>query len=96
MRTLRRFFFSPSAPAAAAEVFVAFLALSVVFAGALEAAVEAGALEAVETGLGAMDDKGDGDVRMKGRRRRGWCSEALDRIRAFVFIVCDACGVICP
>jgi hypothetical protein len=41
---------------AAAEVLVAFLALSAVFAGALEAAVEAGALEAVETGLGAMSD----------------------------------------
>lgn len=56
MRTLRRFFFSPSPPAAAAaaEVFVAFFALSVVFAGAFEAAVEAGAFEAVETGLGAI------------------------------------------
>lgn len=39
----------------AAAVFVAFLAaLSVVFAGALEAAVEAGALEAVEAGLGGI------------------------------------------
>lgn len=52
MRVFRRFFFSPSAPVAAAlEVFLA--AFSVVLAGALEA-VEAGALPAVEAGLGAI------------------------------------------
>jgi len=44
---------------AAVEVLVAFLALSAVFTGALEAAVEAGALEAVEAGLGAMSDDRD-------------------------------------
>jgi hypothetical protein len=56
LRTLRRFFFSPSAGAADAFVFFAALELSeVVFAGALEA-VEAGALPAVEAGLGAMDE----------------------------------------
>jgi hypothetical protein len=35
------------------------LALSAVLTGALEAAVEAGALEAVEAGLGAMSDDRD-------------------------------------
>lgn len=44
---------------AAVEVLVAFLALSAVLTGALEAAVEAGALEAVEAGLGAMSDDRD-------------------------------------
>jgi len=73
LRTLRRFFFSPSAPVAAVEVLVAFLALSAAdFAGALEAAVEAGALEAVEAGLGAMSgakvgEEGEEGVELRGR-----------------------------
>jgi hypothetical protein len=50
---LRRFFFSPSTGAAALLlVFRAVLAVSV-FAGVFEA-VEAGALPAVEAGLGAI------------------------------------------
>jgi ABC-type arginine transport system permease subunit len=60
LRVFLRFFFSPSAGAAALDVFLpAFF--SVVFDGALEAvagaleAVEAGALPAVDAGLGAIE-----------------------------------------
>ena len=53
MRTLRRFFFSPSAGAAALVFFAALEPSEVVLAGALEA-VDAGALPAVEAGLGAI------------------------------------------
>ena len=56
MRTLRLFFL-PSSPGAAAvlEVFFAALDPSVVLAGAFDAvADEAGALPAVEAGLGAI------------------------------------------
>ena len=52
-RTFFLFFFSPSAGAAALDVFFAAFAPSVDLAGALEA-VEAGALPAVEAGLGAI------------------------------------------
>jgi len=52
---------------AAADVLVAFLALSAVFAGVLEAAVETGAFEAVEAGLGAMSDEWGCDKLRSGR-----------------------------
>ena len=80
MRVFRLFFFSPSAaaPLAALEVFLADLAPSVVFAGALEA-VEAGAFPAVEAGLGAIANDECGWVgwaKAKGcggaRVRYGW------------------------
>ncbi len=66
MRLFLRFFFSPSPPAApdaAFDVFFAALAppSAVVFAGAFEA-VDAGALPAVEAGLGAIAiDVGGGE-----------------------------------
>lgn len=53
LRTLLRFFLSPSAGAVFLDVFFAALSAVVVFAGALEA-VEAGALPAVDAGLGAI------------------------------------------
>ena len=53
LRTFLRFFFSPSAGAAALVFFAAFEPSEVVLAGALEA-VDAGALPAVEAGLGAI------------------------------------------
>lgn len=49
LRVFLRFFFSPSAPEGA-DLAAVFLALPSVLAGALEATVEAGALEAVDTG----------------------------------------------
>jgi hypothetical protein len=61
LRVFLRFFFSPSAGAAALEVFLpAFF--SVVLDGALEAtgafpAVDAGAFPAVDAGLGAIEYK---------------------------------------
>lgn len=58
MRTLRFFFFSPSAGAVFFAVFFAALS-AVVFAGALDA-VDAGALPAVEAGLGAIAEDGFG------------------------------------
>lgn len=57
MRTFLRFFFSPSAGAAALEVFFAAFVPSVDLAGALEAVAEAGALPAVEAGLGAIENE---------------------------------------
>ena len=55
-RTFFRFFFSPSAAGAAVlAVFLAPFTPSVVLAGAFEA-VEAGALPAVDAGLGAIED----------------------------------------
>jgi hypothetical protein len=54
-RTFFLFFFSPSAGAATLAVFFAPFTPSVVLAGAFEAvAVDAGALPAVEAGLGAI------------------------------------------
>lgn len=74
MRSLRRFFLG-SSPAAAVdavlEVFFAALEPSVVFAGAFEA-VDAGALPAVEAGLGAItiDNEGAKGRAQDGRREK--------------------------
>ena len=76
MRTLRRFFLVSSpvdAVAAVFEVFFAALDPSVVFAGAFEAVPEdAGALPAVEAGLGAitMDYEGQRVARDCRREKR--------------------------
>ena len=68
-RTFFLFFFSPSAGAAAFEVFFAALAPSVDLAGVLEAvAVEAGALPAVDAGLGAIVN----DKTRRCRRKAKW------------------------
>ena len=82
MRTLRRFFLVSSPVAAAAavlEVFFAALEPSVVLAGAFEAVPDdAGALPAVEAGLGAItiDNAGQrvtGETVVEGRDNAfGW------------------------
>lgn len=80
-RTFFLFFFSPSAGAAALAVFFAPFTPSVVLAGVFEAvAVEAGALPAVEAGLGAIAIR---KVREEGKWVwcRWWCEKELKSIQ---------------